>query len=100
MESRPAERDLGVLGDSRFSVSQPCALTAKRANLILECIKHSITSESKEVIIPLYSALVWPHLECCVQFQALPFRKDVKALEHIQGRTTKLVKDRAGRNVL
>lgn len=100
MESSPVERVLGVLVDSSFNVSQQCALTAKRTNCILGCIKNSITSQSKEVIIPLYSVLVWPHLEYCVHFWALPFRKDVKALEHIQGTTTKLVKDRAGRNVL
>lgn len=57
-------------------------LAAKRANLILECIKHSIISWSKEVIIPPYTALVQPHLEHCVQFRASPFKKDGKVHEH------------------
>ena len=70
LESSPAERDVGVLVDSRLSVNQWCALAAKRANHILGCIKHGITSWSKQVIIPLYSALMQPHHECCVQLWA------------------------------
>ena len=44
LKSSVGERDLGVLVDSRMTMSQHCALVAKKANGILGFVRRAVVS--------------------------------------------------------
>ncbi|RMC13423.1 hypothetical protein DUI87_10961 [Hirundo rustica rustica] len=85
LDSAQEERDLGALVPAAEHEPAVCPGGQEgqwHPGLDQEWCGH----RSREVILPLYSALVRPHLECCVQFWAPQFGKDVEMLERVQRR--------------
>jgi len=91
LDSSSQEKDLGVV-DEKLNMSRQCALAAQKVNHILGCIKRSVTSRWREVLLPLYSGLVRPHLEYCVQLWSPQHKKDMDVLEWVQRRATKMIR--------
>ncbi|XP_058657366.1 triadin isoform X15 [Ammospiza caudacuta] len=89
-ETRAGETDLGLPVHENLDMTQQCVLEVKKAVCILGCIKSSVASTSKEVILSLYSALVRPQLEYCVQDWEPEHKKDVDMLEQVQEGVIKL----------
>jgi len=72
---------LGVLVDEKLDISFQCALTAQKANRIPGCIKSRVASRARERILPLYSTLLRPHLESCIQLWSSQHKIDMDVLE-------------------
>ena len=70
LQSCMDEKVLEVIVDSQLNMSQQCSQVTKNAKGILTCIRNRAVSKSREVITPLYLALMRLHLQYCVQFSA------------------------------
>ena len=63
----------------------------RKPTRVLGCIKRWVAIRAREVILPLCSALVRSHLEYCIQMGSPQYRRDMKLLEGIQRRATKII---------
>ena len=95
--STTEERDLGVIIDHKMNMSLQCDAAASKATKILACIHRCFSSKSQDIIFPLYSALVRPQLEYCIQFWAPQFKKDVEKLERVQRRAMRMIRGQENR---
>ena len=85
------EKDLGVTISADMKVSEQYGIAASKGNQFLGLIRRNITYKGKKLIIPLYKAIVRPHLEYCIQAWRPYRKKDIDTLERIQRRATKMI---------
>ena len=64
-----------------MKVSQQCRIVASKGNHILGMIKRNITYKENGFIVPLYKAIVRPHLEYCIHAWRPYLGKDIDMLE-------------------
>ena len=72
-----------------MKVSEQCGIAASKGNQILRLIRRNITYKEKKLIIPLYEAIVRPHLEYSIQAWRPYRKKDTNMLGRIQRRAAK-----------
>ena len=85
------KKDLGVTMNASMKVSEQCRIAASKGNQIIGMIRRNITFKEKSLIIPLYKAIVRPHLEYCIQAWNPHLRKHIYMLEKMQRMATKLI---------
>ena len=74
-----------------MKVSEQCRIVASKGNHVLGMIRRNISYKDNSLIVPLFKAIVIPHLEYCIQAWRPYLRKDIYTLERIQRRATKLI---------
>jgi len=85
-------KDLGVIISEDLKWQKQCSEAVRKANRMLQgMIKRNFIDRSQETIILLYKSLVRPHLEYCYQIWSPYYKKDIKLIEGVQRRATKLV---------
>ena len=87
------EKDLGVTFSADMKVSEQCGISASKGNNFVRLIRRTIMYKEKQLIVPLYKAIVSPHLEYCIQAWRPYRKKDIDKLERIQRRATKMISE-------
>jgi hypothetical protein len=91
LQETQVERDLGVMLDNKLSWAYQVDHAVQRANLVLGMLKRTFVHWDVKLFVKLYTTYVRPHLEYCSAAWTPRFQKDIKKLEQVQRRATKLV---------
>ena len=87
MDEEYKEKDLGVTFSADMKVSGQRGIAASKGNQMLGPIRRTITYKEKQLIVPLYKAIVRPHLEYCIQTwrttKMIPELRDLSYESHL-----------------
>ena len=61
------QKDLGVTFIVDMKVSEQCGIAASKGNQLLRLIRRTVMYKEKQLIVPMYKAIVRPYLEYCIQ---------------------------------
>ena len=87
-----SEKDLGVIVDTELQFGDHIASVVKKSRKISGMLMKNICHKSKDIMVPLFKALVRPHLEYANAVWAPYKRKDIDKLEKVQRQFTKRIK--------
>lgn len=90
IERSSKEKELDMLVDKKFKITQQCSVAEQKSNFILSCSKRGVVSRAREVRLSLYFALERPHLESCIQLWLQ--HKDISLLERVQRRAVNMIR--------
>ena len=90
LKSSECERDLGVMIRSDLKWNTQVRSAAKKANMVLGKLKKTFECRDSDMWTKLYTSLVRPHLEYAVQAWNPHYREDIKILESVQRRATRI----------
>ena len=91
IEESDMERDLGVMINNKLKAATQVSAAVKKANKVLGLISRTFEYKSEKVITSLYNSLVRPHLEYGCQYWSPHLKGDIKKIEKVQRRATKLI---------
>ena len=91
LEAVESEKDLGVIVDDELKFRKHAAAVTKKANQFLGTIKRTYQTKDSVTISTLYKAMVRPHLEYANSIWGPFYQGDIKKVENIQHRATKLI---------
>ena len=63
MQNNCKGKGLGVTINANMNVSEQCRIAASQGNQILGMIRRNITHKQNGFSVPLYKAIIKPHLE-------------------------------------